>query len=323
MQTVTKQHRGLPFLRQLARKHLEVGVTLGHPSFANVGRLKDGLAQLQEGAQLADSIYESQQRSIEAGFIVIPQRRFLGDLLTAAGRLDEAEASYHRVVLLAEEWLRTDPSNQAAVDARQTARSKLAWIDSLRGRHQEAVTLMRQVQAETERLLTADHSNDLSLRNTLVGRHRLARILLRAGEAKGALELAKSAAVQARARNDARTDGLRAGDAADMANTYASVLRHMGRHSEALEWIEVGVVALRPMLEAFPRDSRYQSTAAELAIERGRTLASTGRGAEARVEFARGEDSLRSLAARDPFNADYKRALEEATAARSRFVAGR
>jgi predicted ATPase len=150
-------HRGLAVTRAIGqRQHLPQTLTMLAYSYGKAGRPEDGLCQLAEAAEIAET---TQDRWAEA-----ESCRVRGDLLLATGRALEAEDSFRQALSVARR------QNGRLWELRVAVSLARLWHSE--GRGEEARTLLQPIYGW---FTTAVRTSDLEDAQELIGRLQVAR----------------------------------------------------------------------------------------------------------------------------------------------------
>jgi tetratricopeptide (TPR) repeat protein len=282
----------LPFRRQLARKHLELGVILGHPAFANLGRTAEAVEHLAQGVSIAEGLLAEDPADTHRQFILIPQLRFHGDLLRSAGRSGQARHAYLRAKALLAAWLAKEPTNADARDTLFTINGKLAELASDLGDHAAALPLIESVWQDSRRLAGSAPSDAHRQRNYVVTIGRYAELLANARQPARALPLSRQYLNLSEAAAASNRDSRMLHDVIDARILLARILRESGHPAEASAQLATAASNIASLRRTMP-DSFYLDTQqARLSLLQPRT--------------AQALDRIESLIRRDPARADFQ-----------------
>ncbi len=281
----------LPFRRQLARKHLELGVILGHPAFANLGRTAEAVDHLAQGVAIAEQILAEDPSDTHRQFILIPQLRFHGDLLRSAGRTGEARHAYNRAKTLLSAWLAKEPANADARDTLFTIDGKLAELASEQGDHATALPLMESVWLASRRLADSAPNDAHRQRNYVVTLGRFAELLANARQPARALPLSRQYLTLSESAAAAPNSRL-LHDVIDARLLLARILLDSANPAEASAQLAVATTNIAFLRRTMPDSLLLDTQQARLYLLQPASPAAL--------------DLIQSLIRRDPARADFQ-----------------
>ena len=261
-----------------------------------VGRNEDALAAHRQVLAARLALAAEPGADVETRVDVGRSLTAVAGLLSAVGKTDLAEATYHKAETLLADLARSSPSTQAAL---AYCRSEMGTLRYLTGKFVDSLVSFRLARDDLEALADAPGASKEARRDLANTIHRTA-MLLKATDKKSDAEAEYRKAIalwQKLADNYPAFTQLRS-DRAGSHNNLGLVLIDTGRQSESEAEFRKAISLLQTLADDNPAVTQFRY---QLAIERGNlALALLGKPSEAGTELREAIALLQKLADDNP-----------------------
>jgi serine/threonine protein kinase len=303
----------LKLRRDLGANYEKVASLLGDPYWGNLGDTARALDYARKSLAVREELYRAAPSNDEARSALFDSYHILADMLWATGRLSDALQYQRRAQALMASIIAAEPANAEARREYATGVGRVAVVLEEDGQYAEALrTLRAHPNLGLDNLAAADPHNALLQRQRVTGYNEEGELLLKTGDADGALRLHRSAleACQRLMKLDPHAADARR----RLANTYEDLGRALaakGDPAEALRDSRAALDLRERLAGEDPSDSRLRDTLAANYASLGDILAGSGDPDAALDTYRKAAATYEPLVASDPPNWLARRALAD------------
>jgi serine/threonine protein kinase len=303
----------LKLRRDLGANYEKVASMLGDPYWGNLGDTARALDYAKKSLAVREELYRVDPSSDEARSALFDSYHILADVLWATGHLSEALQYQRKAQSLMESIIIAEPANAEARREFATGTGRIAVVLEEDGQYAEALrTLRAQPNLGLDNLAAADPHNALLQRQRVTAYNEEGELLLKMGDASGALRLHRAAleTCQRLLKLDPHSSDARR-RLASTDDDLGRALAASGDLAEALRDSREAVEIREGLAGEDPHDSRLRNTLAANYTSLGDIIAKTGDSAAALESYGKARAIYEPVVAADPLNWLARRALAD------------